>query len=128
MKMQEVIGKLRKLAPVAAENTAFAETLMCEFVGVMEDMANATTLTASKAIAAEALKQVKTVQDSIVAATKAAKELQDLNASYKEKLGPKAKKPKDAEGQMTLPGLEPSVSPADDAAMAAARIAEGRHG
>ena len=106
MRMQEVIAKLRKLAPVAANHTSFAETLMCELVGVMEDMANAATLTASKAIAAEALKQVKVVQDSIIAATKAAKELQDLNASYKERLGPKARKPKDAPGQMTLPGLD----------------------
>lgn len=106
MKMQEVITKLRKLAPVAADSTSFAESLMCELVGVMEDMANATTLTASKAIAAEALKQVKTVQESVVVATKAAKELQDLNASYKEKLGPRAKKPKDAPGQQMLPGME----------------------
>lgn len=108
MKMQEVITQLRELAPVAAENTAFAETLMCELVGVMGDMANATTLTASKAIAAEALKQAKTVQDCIVTATKAAKELQDLNASYKEKLGPRAKKPKDCPGQMNLFGNQDS--------------------
>lgn len=128
MKMQDVIAKLRKLAPVAADSTLFAETLMCELVGVMEDMANATTLTASKVIAVEALKQAKAVQDSIVAATKAAKELQDLNASYKEKLGPRTKKPKDAPGQMTLPGMDLSVSPADDAARAAIRIAGGRHG
>ena len=106
MKMQEVIVKLRKLAPVAADSTSFAEALMCELIGVMEDMANATTLTASKAIAAEALKQAKAVQDSVVAATKAAKELQALNASYKERLGPKARKPKDAPEQPTLPGLE----------------------
>lgn len=105
MKMQEVIVKLRKLAPVAADSTSFAEALMCELIGVMEDMANATTLTASKAIAAEALKQAKTVQGSVVAATKAAKELQALNASYKEKLGPRTKKPKDAEGQQMLPGF-----------------------
>lgn len=128
MKMQDVIAKLRELAPVVADSTSFAEALMCELVGVMEDMANATTLTASKAIAVEALKQAKTMQDSVVAATKAAKELQSLNASYKEKLGPRAKKPKDAPGQMTLPGLEPSVSPAEDAARATARIARGRHG
>lgn len=102
MKMQEVITQLRELAPVAADSTSFAETLMCELVGVMEDLVNATTLTASKAIAAEALKQTKTVQDSIVIATKAAKELQDINASYKEKLGPRTKKPKDAPGQMDL--------------------------
>lgn len=106
MRMQEVIGQLRELAPVAANHTSFAETLMCELVGVMEDMASATTLTASKAIAAEALKQVKTVQDHVVAATKAAKELQDLNASYKEKLGSRSRKPKDAPGQMKLPGID----------------------
>ena len=96
MKMQEVIVKLRTLAPVVADSTSFAEALMCELVGVMEDMANATTLTASKAIAVEALKQTKTVQDSIVAATKAAKDLQGLNASYKEKIGMRVKKQKDA--------------------------------
>lgn len=106
MKMQEVIVKLRKLAPVAADNTSFAESLMCELVAVMEDMANATTLTASKAIAAEALKLTKSVQDGIVIATGAVKELQDVNASYKEKIGPRVKKPKDAEGQQMLPGLE----------------------
>ena len=106
MKMQEVITKLRELAPVAADNTSFAESLMCELVGVMEDMTNAATLTASKAIAAEALKLVKTVQDSIVIATKSVKELQDINASYKEKLGPRVKKQKDAPGQQVLPGME----------------------
>lgn len=124
MKMQEVITKLRELAPVAAENTAFAETLMCEFVGVMEDMANATTLTASKAIAAEALKQAKTVQDCIVIATKATKELQDLNESYKEKLGPRTKKPKDAPGQMDLFDQEKKDSPASTPSF----VQSGRHG
>lgn len=126
MKMQDVIVKLRKLAPAVADNTSFAETLMCELVGVMEDMANATTLTASKAIAAEALKQAKTVQDGVVAAAKAAKELRDLNASYKEKLGPKAKRPKDDPRQQDLPGFEPS--PASVADNAGAQIAGGRHG
>ena len=112
MKMQEVITQLRELAPVAAENTSFAETLMCELVGVMEDMANASTLTASKAIAAEALKQVKVVQEHICVATKAARRLQDLNESYKEKLGPRAKKPKDCPGQMDLFENQPVGSPA----------------
>lgn len=126
MKMQEVIARLRELAPVAADNTSFAETLMCELVGVLGDLANATTLTASKAVATVALKQAKIVQGSVVAATKAAKELQDLNASYKEKLGPKAKRPKDDPRQQDLPGFEPSpVSLADNAS---ARIAGGRHG
>lgn len=103
--MQEVIGKLRELAPAAAENTAFAETLMCELVGVMEDMQNATTLTACKAIAAEAFKQCQTVQDAVVKATKAAKDLQAVNEAYREKLGPRGpRKPKDAPGQMDLFG------------------------
>ena len=106
MKMQEVIVQLRKLAPVAADNASFAESLMCELVGVMEDMTNATTLTASKAIAAEALKQAKTVQDSVVIATKAAMELQNLNASYKEKLGPRTKEAKLVLVQPTLPGMK----------------------
>lgn len=104
MKMQDVIAKLRNLAPVAYDRTSFAEALMCELVGVMEDMAHAATLTASKAIAVAALKQVKVVQDSIVAATKAAKDLQDLNAAYKERLGSKARKPKDVPGQQMSPG------------------------
>lgn len=106
MKMQEVIGKLRELAPVAAENTAFAEALMCELVGVMEDMQKATTLTASKAISSEAYKQILVVQQHIVHATKSAKALQDINAAYREKIGPRGpKKPKDAPGQMELPGI-----------------------
>lgn len=96
MKMQEVIMKLRELAPVAADNTSFAESLMCELVAVTEDMAHATTLTALQAIAAEVLKLAKTVQDSIVTATKSVKELQDINASYKMVLGPRTKKQKDA--------------------------------
>ena len=106
MKMQEVITQLRELAPAAAENTEFAESLMCDLVGVMEDMQNATTLTAVKAIAAEAFKQSLVVQQHIVHATKAAKALQDLNKSYKEKLGPRGpKKPKDCPGQQILPGI-----------------------
>lgn len=96
MKMQEVIAKLRKLAPVAADNTSFAESLMCELVAVMEDMTNATTLTALKAIAVDALKLTKTVQDSIVIATNSVRALRDLNASYKAELGPRTKKQKDA--------------------------------
>ena len=100
MRMQEVIAQLREQAPVAANNTSFAETLMCELVGVMEDMRNATTLTACKAIAAEAFKQCAVVQQAIVRATVAAKDLQAVNESYKERLGPRAKKPEDAPGQM----------------------------
>lgn len=106
MKMQEVIARLRELAPVAADNTSFAETLMCELVGVLGDLENATTLTASKAVATVALTQAKIVQGSVVAATRAAKELQDLNASYKEKLGPRKARPKDDPRQENLPGFE----------------------
>ena len=126
MKMQEVITQLRELAPVAAENAAFAETLMCELVGVMEDMKNATTLTACKAISSEAYRQVLVVQQHIVHATKSTKALQDLNRSYKEKLGPRGpKKPKDAPGQMDLFDPEKRT---DSPASTPSFIMSGRHG
>ena len=125
MKMQEVIVRLRERAPAAAENTAFAETLMCELVGVMEDMQNATTLTACKAIAAEAFKQCLTVQEAVVKATKATKDLQAVNEAYKEKLGPRVKKPKDCPGQMDLFDQE---NKADSPASTPPFVMSGRHG
>lgn len=105
MKMQEVIVRLRELAPEAAQNVDLA---IKDFY-VMKDLLRDLQACVSSSTREAVLKLIDGRQLGLAKflslAQDATDKLQELNESYKEKLGPRAKKPKDAEGQQMLPGI-----------------------
>lgn len=106
MKMQEVIVQLRKLAPEAAQNVDLA---VKDFY-VMKDLLNDLRVCVSSSTRTAVLELIDErrlgLAKYLALAQDATDKLQKLNESYKEKLGPRAKKSKDAPGQQMLPGLE----------------------
>lgn len=106
MKMQEVIVRLRGIAPEAACNVRLAHDLFAGVHDVLLDATHATSAESVKALTETCLKKANAVQRALERAWDCVKELDALNQAYKEKLGPRAKKPKDAPAQQMLPGLE----------------------
>lgn len=105
MKMQDVIGKLREEAPLLDKCSKDVDAAFHKAWGLFDDFRRAES-DAGRMLLADAV---------CAALTKFAGEYRTLrcsietvclvNAEYKEKLGPRTKKPKDAEGQQMLPGL-----------------------
>ena len=105
MKMQDVIGKLREEAPLLDKCSKDVDAAFHKAWGLFDDFRRAES-DAGRMLLADAV---------CAALTKFAGEYRTLrcsietvclvNAEYKEKLGPRTKKPKDAPGQQMLPGL-----------------------
>lgn len=105
MKMQEVIAKLREEAPLLDKCSKDVDAAFHKAWGLFDDFRRAES-DAGRMLLADAV---------CAALTKFAGEYRTLrcsietvclvNAEYKEKLGPRTKKPKDAEDQQMLPGL-----------------------
>ena len=106
MKMQEVILRLRELAPEAAQNVDLA---LKDFY-VMEDLLSDLQACVSSSTREAVLKLIdgrrRELAKCLACAQDATGKLQKLNESYKEKIGPRTKPPKDIEGQPMLPGFE----------------------
>ena len=106
MKMQDVIAKLREEAPLLDKCSKDVDAAFHKAWGLFDDFRRAES-DAGRMLLADAV---------CAALTKFAGEYRTLrcsietvclvNAEYKEKLGPRTKKPKDAEGQQMLSGLE----------------------
>lgn len=106
MKMQEVITRLRELAPKAEINVRAA----CEDFENLRDVLNDADRTLSpvsmRALLAACSEKADMVSKALCEARVSVDNLATVNREYKEKLGPRGpKKPKDAEGQQMLPGL-----------------------
>ena len=105
MKMQEVIAKLREEAPLLDKCSKDVDAAFHKAWGLFDDFRRAES-DAGRMLLADAV---------CAALTKFAGEYRTLrcsietvclvNAEYKEKLGPRTKKPKDAEVQRMLPGF-----------------------
>ena len=105
MKMQDVIGKLREEAPLLDKCSKDVDAAFHKAWGLFDDFRRAES-DAGRMLLADAV---------CAALTKFAGEYRTLrcsietvclvNAEYKEKLGPRTKKPKDAEDQQMLQGL-----------------------
>ena len=105
MRMQEVITQLRELAPAAAHNARQAYGGIVSLKSILEDASHAQSMESIVALlklASDKLMDTWTLFGNCADITR---RLQELNESYKEKIGPRAKKPKDAPGQMELPGI-----------------------
>lgn len=125
MKMQEVILRLRELAPEAVQNVDLAIKDFYVMKDLLSDLQACVSLSAREAVLKLIGERSQGLSKYLDAAQKATSRIQELNESYKEKLGPRKRVQKDAPGQQMLPGIE---SPVSEAAHAAARIAGGRHG
>lgn len=106
MKMQDVIGKLREEAPLLEKCAKGVDAAFHRAWGLFDDFRRAESeagrmLLADAVCAAlnEFAGKYRTLRCSVESVCM-------VNAEYKEKLGPRAKKPRDSEGQMMLPGME----------------------
>ncbi len=105
MKMQEVIVRLRELAPEAAQNVDLAIKDFYVMKDLLSDLQACVSLSTREAVLKLIGERSQGLSEYLDAAQSATSKLQELNESYREKLGPRAKKPKDAEGQQMLPGF-----------------------
>lgn len=128
MRMQEVIAQLREEAPLLEANSHAVDASFQRVWGLFGDFTQAASPSGRAALAGaiggemtEFAKLFRTLRASIETVC-------IVNAEYKEKLGPRARKPKDAPGQMELPGMETCTSGVATAADHPSRTASGRHG
>ena len=106
MKMQEVIGKLREEAPLLEKCAKDVDTAFHKALGLFDDFRRAES-EAGRGLLADAVcdainefaGKYRTLRCSI-------ENVCMVHAGYKEKLGPRAKKPVDSEGRLILPGME----------------------
>ena len=114
MKMQEVVVKLREEAPLLESNSRAVDAAFLKAWGLFGDFRRAKS-ESGRVLLADAVcsalnefsglyRTLRTSIDTVCLVT----------AEYKEKLGPRAKKPKDCPGQMDLfeGGGQPAGGPA----------------
>lgn len=107
MKMQEVIRKLRMFAPVAEKNVRAACEAFENLRVMLQDASHTSSTESLRVLQAACLDKADTISKDLCYARESVDNLATVNREYKEKLGPRGpKKPKDAEGQQMLPGLE----------------------
>lgn len=106
MKMQEVIMKLREEAPLLEKCSRIVDETFQKMCGLLDDFRSAKSDEGRKVLA-DAIGDEMNVFGAEYRTLRASIETVCLvNAGYKEKLGPRGpKKPKDAPGQMELPGI-----------------------
>lgn len=105
MKMQEVITKLREEAPLLEKCSKGVDAAFHKAWGLFDDFRRAESEEGQRLLADavctafnEFAGEYRTLRCSIETVCL-------MNAEYKEKLGPRTKKPKDAKGQQMLPGM-----------------------
>lgn len=128
MKMQEVIVRLRELAPEAADNVDLAIKDFYVMKDLLSDLQACVSLSTREAVLKLIDERQQGLSRFLDAAQDATSKLQKLNESYKEKLGPRAKKSKDAPGQQMLPGMEEAEESSGTPARDSAWATSGRHG
>lgn len=106
MKMQDVITKLREEAPLLEKCSKDVDAAFQKVRGLFVDFRRAESaegqgILADAVVAAfiEFEGEYRTLRCSVETVCL-------MNAEYKEKIGPRTKKPTDVDGQQMLPGLE----------------------
>lgn len=106
MKMQEVIMQLREIAPGVALNTKSALDDFAQLHLMLSDALRANSIESVRTLVKACFDKAEAVRQGLQWANGSAEKLQNINAAYREKIGPRGpKKPKDAPGQMELPGI-----------------------
>lgn len=107
MRMQEVITQLRKLAPTVADMARGASKEAEDIGVILGDMDRALSVESTRSLAKLATGKMGKLRDCINRCLSVAVELQAVNQTYREKIGPgrKTKRPriKDHPGQMIMP-------------------------
>lgn len=105
MKMQEVITKLREEAPLLDKCSKDVDATFQRAWGLFDDFRRAES-EAGRMLLADAVGMAMNDFASTYRALRCSIETVCMvNAEYKEKIGPRTKKPKDYEEQPMLPGL-----------------------
>jgi len=105
MRMQEVITRLRETAPVAELYVHSACTDFESLSDVLKDAGHANSPESLRVLLAACSDKADKVSKALCQARASIDTLAEMNREYKEKIGPRAKKPKDAPGQQMLPGI-----------------------
>ena len=128
MKMQDVIAKLREEAPLLDKCSRNVDVVFNKALGLFDDFRRAESEEGQRLLAGavcaaltEFAGEYRTLRCSIETVCL-------VNAEYKEKLGPRVKKPKDAEGQQMLPGLEDEGGTSTTMSGTPSFVTSGRHG
>lgn len=129
MKMQDVITKLREEAPLLDKCSKIVDGSFQRLCGLLDDFRSAKSDEGRKVLA-DAIGDEMNVFGAEYRTLRCSVETVCLvNAEYKEKLGPRTKKPKDAEGQQMLPGLEDvGGTPTVEGRTTPSFMQSGRHG
>ena len=106
MKMQEVIVKLREEAPLLDKCSKDVDDAFQRLCGLLDDFRSAKSDEGRKTLADAIGDEMNAFGAAYRTLRCSVETICLVNAEYKEKLGPRAKKPKDAEGQQMLPGME----------------------
>ena len=106
MKMQDVIGKLREEAPLLDKCAKDVDAALHKALRLFDDFSRVES-EAGRTLLADA---VRTALDEFAGKYRtlrcSVENVRTVNAGYKERLGPRAKKPGDSDGQLMLPGME----------------------
>lgn len=102
MKMQEVILRLRESAPAVEACTRDALRGFDSLHDVLGDASHTGSQESLRSLLDLCLKKSQHIRRLLQSASDEAERLNGVNMAYREKLGPRPKKPKDAPGQMDL--------------------------
>ena len=108
MKMQDVIGKLREEAPLLEKCAKDVDAAFHRAWGLFDDFRRAESEAGRMLLADAVCNALNVFAGKYRTLRHSVESVCMVNAEYKEKLGPRAKKPRDSEGQMMLPGMEAS--------------------
>lgn len=125
MRMQELITEFRDEIPKLAKHHKEAGDLYRKVWGLWDDYSRCESEEGQRLLIDAAREAMNRFSAAFVGMSVSIEALEELNAGYTRKLGPRKAKPKEDPRQMTF-GLEPS--PASQADDANAAFAAGRHG
>lgn len=111
MKMQDVITKLREEAPFLDKHSKSVDETFHRMCGLLDDFRSVKSDEGRKILADAIGDEMNLFGVGYRTLRRSIETVCMVNAEYKEKLGPRTKKPKDAEGQQMLPGLEADGGP-----------------
>lgn len=107
MKMQDVIAKLREEAPLLEKCAKAVDVYFDRARGLARDLEHAGSEDGRRVLRDELVKALTDFGNEYNQLRCSVETVCLVNAQYREKLGPRAKKPKDAPGQQMLPGIAP---------------------
>lgn len=106
MKMQEVITKLRYAVPRMDKQAQEVDEHYDRATKLMRDLQRVSSAEAASVLLVNVISAMEAFDSAYTNLRVSVESLVTLNNEYKEKIGSRAKKPKDAPSQQMLPGIE----------------------